>query len=192
MPAVGASKEMTTVSNVLRTIRVLPLAVVLCSPLGAEERTATLRFELSFPPTVRAEPADGRVFVILTRKSEPEPRLQFGKSGGQYKSSPFFGEDVDGLKPGQQAVIGGRSTGYPVERLAELPAGDYYVQGMLNVYTTFHRADGHVLKMHMDQWEGQDFPRLARQPLQRAEEDPCRSGFQRADTDCSRSEDPSD
>ena len=29
---------------------------------------------------------------------------------------------------------------------------------MLNVYTTFHRADGHVVKMHMDQWEGQDFP----------------------------------
>jgi Putative esterase len=149
---------MTKVSNVLRTIRVLPLAVVLCSPLAAEERTARLRFELSFPSTARTEPADGRVFVILTRKSEPEPRLQFGKSGGQYKSTPFFGEDVDGLKPGQRAVIGGRSTGYPVERLAELPAGDYYVQGMLNVYTTFHRADGHVVKMHMDQWEGQDFP----------------------------------
>ena len=149
---------MTAVSSVLRTIRVLPLAVVLCSPLAAEERTATLRFELSFPSTVRTEPADGRVFVILTRKAEPEPRLQFGKSGGQYKSTPFFGEDVDGLKPGQRAVIGGGSTGYPVERLAELPAGDYYVQGMLNVYTTFPRADGHVVKMHMDQWEGQDFP----------------------------------
>ncbi|MET0619948.1 MAG: alpha/beta hydrolase-fold protein [Thermoanaerobaculia bacterium] len=142
----------------LRTIRFLPLAVVLCSPLAAEERIATLRFELSFPPTVRTEPADGRVFVILTRKPEPEPRLQFGKSGGQYKSAPFFGEDVDGLKPGQQAAIGGRSIGYPVERLAELPAGDYYVQGMLNVYTTFPRADGHVVKMHMDQWEGQDCP----------------------------------
>ncbi len=142
----------------LKKIRLLPLALALCRPLAAEEHAATLRFELSFPPTVRTEPADGRVFVILTRKSEPEPRLQFGKSGGQYKSTPFFGEDVDSLKPGQRAVIGGRSTGYPVERLADLPAGDYYVQGMLNVYTTFHRSDGHVVKMHMDQWEGQDFP----------------------------------
>jgi len=142
----------------LGKIRVLPLALALCSPLAAEERAAKLRFELLFPPTVRTEPADGRVFVILTRKSEPEPRLQFGKSGGQYRSTPFFGEDVDGLKPGQRAVIGGQSIGYPVERLADLPAGDYYVQGMLNVYTTFHRSDGHVLRMHMDQWEGQDFP----------------------------------
>ena len=39
---------------------------------------------------------------------------------------------------------------------------------------------------------GPGFSGLARQPLQRAEEDPCRSGFQRADTDCPRSEDPSD
>jgi hypothetical protein len=27
----------------------------------------------------------------------------------------------------------------------------------LNVYTTLHRADGHAVKMHMDQWEGQVF-----------------------------------
>ena len=28
---------------------------------------------------------------------------------------------------------------------------------MLNVYTTFHRADGHTVKLHADQWEGQVF-----------------------------------
>ena len=176
----------------LRKIRILPLLVVLCRPLAAEERAATLRFELSFPPTVRTEPADGRVFVILTRKAEPEPRLQFGKSGGQYRSTPFFGEDVDALKPGQRAVIGGRSIGYPVERLADLPAGDYYVQGMLNVYTTFHRADGHVVKMHMDQWEGQNFPvspgNLYSEP-RKIHVDPA---VERADPDRPRSEDPAD
>jgi len=142
----------------LKTIRLLSLALVVCSPLSAEQAAAKLRFELQFPSSVRNEAADGRVYVILTRKAEPEPRLQFGKSGGQYRSTPFFGEDVDGLKPGQNAVVGGNSFGYPVERLGDLPAGDYYVQGMLNVYTTFHRADGHVLKMHMDQWEGQNPP----------------------------------
>jgi Putative esterase len=142
----------------MRKLWMIGLALLLVRPLAAEERVAKLRFELSFPAAVRSEPADGRVFVILTRKPEPEPRLQFGKSGGQYRSTPFFGEDVEGMKPGQRAVIDGRSIGYPVERLADLPAGDYYVQGMLNVYTTFHRADGHVVKLHMDQWEGQDFP----------------------------------
>jgi Putative esterase len=125
---------------------------------GAEGRNARLRFELSFPANVSAEAADGRVFVIITRKAEPEPRLQFGKSGGQYASAPFFGEDVEGLRPGSKAVVDGRAIGYPLERLADLPGGDYYVQGFLNLYTTFHRADGHVIKLHMDQWEGQDFP----------------------------------
>jgi hypothetical protein len=133
-------------------------ALLLAQSLGAADQPARLRFQLSFPATVRSEPADGRVFVIITRKADPEPRLQFGKSGGQYGSTPFFGEDVDALGPDQQAVIEGRSDGYPLERLAGLPAGDYYVQGFLNIYTTFHRSDGHVVKMHMDQWEGQNFP----------------------------------
>jgi hypothetical protein len=31
----------------------------------------------------------------------------------------------------------------------------------MNVYTEFHRADGHTVWAHMDQWEGQD---LARSP----------------------------
>jgi hypothetical protein len=38
-----------------------------------------------------------------------------------------------------------------------LPPGDYFVQALLNVYTEFHRADGHVIWAHMDQWEGQNF-----------------------------------
>jgi hypothetical protein len=132
--------------------------LVLNSLAGAEEPAARLRFEISFPAAARSEPADGRVFVVLTRDGTKEPRLQFGKSGGQYRSVPFFGEDVESLRPGQTAVIDGRSDGYPIEHVGELPAGDYFVQGLLNVYTTFHRADGHVVKMHMDQWEGQNFP----------------------------------
>jgi hypothetical protein len=123
----------------------------------AAEPVAALRFELSFPASARSEPADGRVFVILSRTDDPEPRLQFGKDGEQYRSTPFFGEDVEGLKPGQWTAVGGGALGYPVARLADVPPGDYFVQGMLNVYTTFHRADGHTLKLHADQGEGQVF-----------------------------------
>ena len=63
---------------------------------------------------------------------------------------------------------------------------------MLNVYTTFHRADGHVVKMHMDQWEGQDFPVSPGNLYSEPQEDPCRSGFERDDPDRPRSEDPAD
>lgn len=120
---------------------------------------APLRFEISFPASVQATPVDGRVYVVLTRDGKTEPRLQFGKSGGQYRSVPFFGDDVAALAPATTAVIDQRTEGYPVDHLSDLPAGEYFVQAVLNVYTTFHRADGHDVKLHMDQWEGQDFPR---------------------------------
>ena len=50
------------------------------------------------------------------------------------------------------------------------PPGEYFVQALLNVYTRFPRADGHVIWAHMDQWEGQQFNRSPGQPLQRAAE----------------------
>ena len=113
-----------------------------------------LQFEISFPTSVHAGPITGRVFVAITRDASKEPRLQVG---GWRDPVPLFGVDVDQLQPGQSAVIDGNTLGYPVESLAAIPAGDYQVQALLNVYTEFHRSDGHVIWAHMDQWEGQHF-----------------------------------
>src|SRR5262249_15130857 len=66
-----------------------------------------------------------------------------------------FGVDVDALAPGQSAIVDGKTFGYPLKSIAEIPAGDYWVQAVLNKYETFHKADGHVVKLHMDQGEGQ-------------------------------------
>jgi hypothetical protein len=118
-------------------------------------RTA-LRFELSFAGSARQEAVDGRMFVVISKTNTPEPRLQIR---GYTTATPFFGLNVDGLRPAQAVTIGERVEGYPVAHLSELPAGDYYVQGLLNIYTTFPRADGHIVKLHMDQWEGQKFER---------------------------------
>src|SRR5215831_10247745 len=124
--------------NKIRIVE-LSLAVLLLLPwqAAAVDQTARFRFELSFSASARTEPVDGRVFVIVTRKADPEPRLQFGKSGGQYASTPFFGEDVEGLRPGSRAVVDAHSIGYPFASLADIPPGDYYVQALLNIYTTF-------------------------------------------------------
>src|SRR6266498_3563761 len=160
-PATGTTMRKERIASRIR----LNLAVFLglaASMAGraagpADPAAASLKFELSFPASVRGEAADGRVFVVISREGEPEPRLQFGKEGGQYRSTPFFGEDVENLAPGQWAVVGGSAPGYPVARLVDIPPGDYFVQGMLNIYATFHRADGHIIKLHADQWEGQVF-----------------------------------
>lgn len=132
------------------TTALLGLLLAGCSSPGGTR----LRFEVQVPAEVRDEAVTGRMFVMVSRTGDREPRFQVGRTG-----VPFFGIDVEGLVPGEPAVIDGTVLGSPVERLADLPAGDYYVQAMLNIYTRFERADGHVVWMHQDQWEGQDWRR---------------------------------
>ena len=40
-----------------------------------------------------------------------------------------------------------------LEVLSDLPDGSYHVQVVLNVYETFERADGHVVKVPADDGE---------------------------------------
>ncbi len=116
--------------------------------------TTGLRFEISFPASAHAGPITGRVYVMIARENTDEPRLQIGRTG-----VPFFGRDIDKLGPGQAAAIDGSDLGSPVASLGDLPAGDYFVQAFINVYSEFKRADGHTVWMHDDQWEGQRWTR---------------------------------
>ena len=109
-----------------------------------------VRVEVSFPASVHAEPVNGRVYVMVSRTNDREPRLQIGRTG-----TPFFGRDVEKLAPGQAAVIDVTDLGTPVLSLKDLPPGDYFMQGFVNIYSEFKRADGHTVWMHDDQWEGQ-------------------------------------
>ncbi len=143
------------------TIRLFALSIVAAAIAAA----AGPRFEVSFarcnPPgnacATDAQSLTGRIFVALSKTDTPEPRLQAG--AWRTTDIPFFGLDVERWKPGQAAVIDASTLGYPLESLKDVPAGDYYVQALLNVYTEFHRSDGHTIWAHMDQWEGQRFNR---------------------------------
>jgi Putative esterase len=139
----------------------LPLALVamlvtngvVAAPATAQDAART-RFEIVVPEGVRTEPITGRVYIMIARTGEREPRLQIGRQG-----EPFFGRDVEGLVPGEVAVIDGTDLGWPAESLADIPPGEYYVQAFVNIYSEFRRSDGHVLWMHDDRWEGQHFNR---------------------------------
>jgi hypothetical protein len=122
----------------------------------AKPSAGGVRIAVTVPASVEPNPVDGRVLVILASTNEPEPRFQVGRG---LTSQPIFGIDVDGLRAGQAAILDGDTHGWPVASLREIPAGQYWVQAVLNVYTTFHRADGHTIKAHMDQWEGQHWNR---------------------------------
>ena len=117
---------------------------------------AETRFAVSFAAPVHDGPITGRVFVALSKSEQPAPIQQIGSWTGR---TPFFGADIDQLAPGRAAIIDSRTPGYPANSLNDVPAGDYYVQALVNVYTRFPRSDGHVIWAHMDQWEGQRFTR---------------------------------
>lgn len=113
-----------------------------------------LRFEITFPAAAHGGPITGRAYVIISRTKAPEPRTQVSRMG-----APFFGRDVERLGAGQVAVVDGSDLGHPVWDMRDIPAGDYFVQGFINVYSEFKRADGHTVWLHDDQWEGQNWAR---------------------------------
>lgn len=99
-------------------------------------------------------PVVGRAFFIVARNDEQPPHLGTGVTG-----NPLWGVDVRDFAAGDTAVIrDGAATvsGYPFGSLAELPPGEYFVQAFLNVYTTFERADGHVIEAHMNSGDFQN------------------------------------
>ena len=133
-------------------MRLATLASLVIAAFAAP--SAAQRVEIRVSPALRAAPATGRMYVFVSRSDDAEPRLQVRHESD---CTPFFGVDVTALPAGTPGVIDGTTLGYPVASLKDIPAGDYYVQGLLNVYSEFHRADGHTLWLHDDQWEGQQF-----------------------------------
>src|SRR2546423_5558896 len=140
---------MPTSPRVIATIILAFASTRICSA-----QTSGLSFSFAFPATIHAAPVTGRAFLILSRDSSPEPRFEIHQTE---RGLPIFGRDVNALAPGESVIIDATVPGYPLKSLADLPPGDYYAQALLNVYTEFHRADGHVIWAHMDQWEGQNF-----------------------------------
>ena len=137
------------------------LAAILCAGaiaavtgLSSPEKTATVRFSVRYEAASDKGPLDGRLLIMLSKDPKEEPRLQIR---GDLRSQQVFGMDVEGWKPGQPALLPDDALGFPVESLAEVPAGTYRVQALLHRYETFRRGDGHVVKLPMDRGEGQQW-----------------------------------
>ncbi len=107
-------------------------------------------------------PVTGRVFLVLSRDVNTEPRLQLGVTG-----VPLWGMDVRGFGDNDSVTLdtsGARGSGtmsdggvigYPLASFDAIPPGEYIVQPFLSVYTRFERHDGHVVEMHLNSGAGQ-------------------------------------
>ncbi len=122
--------------------------------LAAGQAAAGPRIEITIAEDARAEATTGMVYVAVSRDNKRTPIEQAGPTG-----SPLFSLPVEGLQSGAAVAITAAERGHPIPSLKDLPAGEYWMQPFVNVYTRFARADGKTVWLHMDQWEGQNWKR---------------------------------
>ncbi|MEO6979388.1 MAG: hypothetical protein ABI113_13445 [Mucilaginibacter sp.] len=109
-------------------------------------------FRVSIDKSLNESVQDGRLLLLLSKTNKAEPRFQISDGAG---TQLVFGVDVEGWKPGTTQLIAVQAIGYPIERLKDVPPGDYYVQVLLHKYETFHLKTGQTVKLPMDRGEGQ-------------------------------------
>jgi hypothetical protein len=139
-------------------MRLAPCFAGLCALFAAAAHAGETgpSFAIEFPSARSTAPLDGRLILLLATDTSKEPRLQADPD--EPLSTPYmFGQTVDGMKPGQDIVIGAGAFGWPAASLAAVKPGDYMVQAVLNRYETFHRAEGPDVKLPPDQGEGQNW-----------------------------------
>jgi hypothetical protein len=144
--------------RILKLSAALLVSILLAGSAVVADRFTTAAgpvIEISFTAAARAEAVTGRVYIAFSRTA-PSGR-QTPISQTDPTGVPLFSVAVSNLAPGTVATIDSTAFGHPVESLKNLPAGDYWAQAFVNVYTRFPRADGHTVWLHMDQWEGQNW-----------------------------------
>lgn len=123
---------------------------------AGESVTTQLRFHVSLPDDVGNEALHGRLLLFVSNNADDEPRFQV--SNGP-ETQLVFGRDVSEWSASEPVTIDAAAAGYPLRSLAELPAGRYRVQALLNRYERFSLADGRELMLPPDRGEGQQLER---------------------------------
>lgn len=123
-----------------------------CQPSNEKNNSISV----SFTKTIDSEQLDGRLLLMLSNNDEKEPRFQINDG---LNTQLIFGMNVDGMASGETITFGDSVFGYPYSSLSDVPPGEYNVQALLHVYETFNLSTGHVVKLPMDNGEGQQWNR---------------------------------
>jgi len=131
------------------------IALLVARVMASEQaRSEGPRIDVLFSKDARAEAVTGMIYVAISRDNRRPPIDQTSPTG-----VPLFSRFVEGLAPDAVTTLTADDRGHPLRSLRDLPAGEYWMQPFVNVYTRFPRADGHTVWLHNDQWEGQDWKR---------------------------------
>ena len=139
------------------SIILLSIGLIFFSFLSFKTMSDTnISFSISYDSEKGDRPLDGRMLLMLSKNDENEPRFQINDGP---TTQLIFGMNVENLNAGEEVIVDNRAFGYPIESLNDIPPGEYFVQALFHLYETFHRADGHTVKLPMDRGEGQQWNR---------------------------------
>ena len=114
--------------RVLRTVTLAVLAALIHALPAGGQSSAGLRFEVTLDPSLPAQPP-GRLLVVMASSDRVEPRRLIGRAGPD--AAPIVAVDVPALSPGAGATLDAAAAAFPIQSLADLPAGEYHVQAVL-------------------------------------------------------------
>ena len=109
-----------------------------------------IAISVSFSETVSSENLDGRMLLMLSTNNEKEPRFQIGEG---LNNQLIFGQNVDGLKAGQNVIFDETVFGFPISSLKDLKPSEYYIQAFslyayclfIVLFCFFHNHHNHTL-----------------------------------------------
>ncbi|MEL7530425.1 MAG: alpha/beta hydrolase-fold protein [Bacteroidota bacterium] len=137
----------------MKTTLPLILLLVALAACQSAPQTQSPSFTISFAQDTIF---DGRLLLLISTDESNEPRFQITD---RPSTQQVFGMDVEGWQGRTPLSFGAEEYGYPIQSLADLPEGDYYVQALLHKYETFNLKTGHTVKLPMDRGEGQQWNR---------------------------------
>ncbi len=145
-------------SRIIRVIIPALLCVVLsaCEVKIEETGAGGPEFLIRYDAALAEAGQDGRLLLLLATHEEEEPRFLVDNSAD---TQLIFGINVEDWQGGTEIVIDKGAIGFPLDNLAQVPAGTYYAQALLNRYKDFRLGNGKVVSLPPDRGEGQQWNR---------------------------------
>jgi hypothetical protein len=135
-------------------MKILTLLVLCATTLLSCHTPSSKRITIAFTKELSEQAQDGRLLLMFAKDSLQEPRFQINEG---LSTQLIFGVDVEGMTPDDEINIDEKAFGFPIQNINNIPAGEYYVQALINRYETFNLKTGHTVKLAPDQGEGQQW-----------------------------------
>jgi hypothetical protein len=116
------------------------------------KNTQAPEFSIRLDASLAESDQDGRLLLLLATRDDEEPRFLVNNSAD---TQLVFGINVEDWQGDNEIVIDKDVIGFPLASLADVPAGTYFAQALLNRYKDYSLANGKVVSLPPDRGEGQ-------------------------------------